>query len=91
MGLGLELAMSPTSPRIPGGADRADPVEVGQAAAGRGDHGAQLVVAVFEVPVESDAIGEQLGREPPTGAPGDAPRADAVAPRVRAAAGALVR
>jgi hypothetical protein len=59
-----------------GGADRADPVEVGQAAACGLHRGAQLLVAVFELPVEPDDVGEQFGREPPAGAPGDIPRAD---------------
>jgi hypothetical protein len=59
-----------------GSADRADPVEVGQAAAGGLHRGAQLLVAVFELPVEPGDVGEQFGREPPAGAPGDIPRAD---------------
>jgi hypothetical protein len=42
----------------PGGADRADAVEVGQAGGGRGDRGAQLLLAVLQLPVEPDHVGE---------------------------------
>ena len=60
----------------PGGADRADAVEVQQAAAGRGDRVAQLLVAVFELAVEPDDVGEQFGGQLPPGPPGDVPRPD---------------
>jgi hypothetical protein len=66
-----------------GSADRTDPVEVGEPAAGGLHRGVQLLVAVFELPVEPDDVGEQFGREPPAGAPGDIPRADSRQQRIR--------
>ena len=80
MRFGLEPGVVAEDPRS---ADRADPVEVGRAAAGRGDRGAQLLVAVFELPVEPDDVGEQFGRELPAGAAGDVPRADGGQQRLR--------
>jgi hypothetical protein len=54
-----------------GGADRPDAIEISQRGAGRRNRFGEPLIAVFELPVQPDDVGEQFGRELAAGPAGD--------------------
>ena len=63
-------ATSPTSDGDPGGAGGADPEDLQQCAAGRGDVLAEPAVELLEFAVEGFDLADQLSGQHPAGPPG---------------------